>query len=88
MEAEAGCWPRSTWPMYDQQVVRSASFSRDRPSCRGGRTRDRTHQWLVRAAVGGRWWARLHLNRPKTPNQTMYLMTMYPVAVRSGRAGR
>lgn len=34
-------WPRSTWPMYDQcRVVRSASFSCDRPSCsRRARTR-------------------------------------------------
>ncbi|ERH23605.1 hypothetical protein HMPREF1549_00111, partial [Actinomyces johnsonii F0510] len=32
--------------------------------------------------------ARLHLNRPKTPDpETMYLKTMYPVAVRSDRAG-
>jgi hypothetical protein len=41
----------------------------------------------VRAAACGRW-ARLHLNRPKTPTpETMHLRTMYPVAVRSGRAG-
>ena len=61
---------------------------REAQAARGGRAHaDRTHRWLVRAAACGRW-ARLHLNRPKTPNpETMYLRTMYPVAVRSGRAG-
>ncbi len=65
------------------------SFSWDRPSCsRWARARrPNFNSGLVRAwrlAVGGHG-----LSQPAEDSnpETMYLMTMYPVAVRSGRAG-